>query len=94
LIKAILLTTSTYHLPSCQTTHNLPNNTIPYQFGIKGAHNRRLKYFKGKEDTPQPRILANPSTLLTLTTKTNSDLARLIFKPDIEKYYFFTLPKK
>jgi hypothetical protein len=39
------------------------------------------KYFIGKKDTLEPKILAIPSTLMTLPMGTNSDLARLILKP-------------
>jgi hypothetical protein len=46
---------------------------------LKGALNGRLRYFIGKGDAVHPRILARPSTLLTLPTGTNSDLMRLIF---------------
>jgi hypothetical protein len=47
---------------------------------LKEIPKRRMRYFIGKEDTVQPRILAKPSTLLTLPTGTNFDLLRLIFK--------------
>jgi hypothetical protein len=49
---------------------------------LKGAPHRRPKYFKGKKDTAQPRIVANPSTLCTLYRGTKSNLARLFFKLD------------
>ena len=39
------------------------------------------KYFIGKKDTLEPKMLAIPSTLMTLPMGTNSDLARLILKP-------------
>jgi hypothetical protein len=39
------------------------------------------KYFIGKKYTLEPKILAIPSTLMTLPMGTNSDLARLILKP-------------
>jgi hypothetical protein len=48
----------------------------------KGAPNGRPRYFIGKEETLQSKMRAKPSALLTLPTWTNSDLARLIFKPD------------
>jgi hypothetical protein len=40
------------------------------------------RYFKVKEETLQPMILARPSTLLTLLTRTNLDVAMLILKLD------------
>jgi hypothetical protein len=43
----------------------------------------RPRYFKGREETVQPKMLAKPSTLLTLPMGTNSDLARLILSPEI-----------
>jgi hypothetical protein len=46
------------------------------------ALKERPNYFIGKEDTLQPKMLAIPSTLMTLPTGTNSDLARLILKPE------------
>jgi len=49
---------------------------------LKGAPNDRPRYLKGKEDTLQPKILANPTTLLTLPTRTKFDLAKLTFKLD------------
>jgi hypothetical protein len=48
---------------------------------FKEAQNGRPKYFIGKEDTMHPRIRAKPSTLSTLPTGTNSNLAKLIIKP-------------
>jgi hypothetical protein len=44
--------------------------------------NGRPRYFKRKEEkkNPQLKIPANPSTLSTLPTATNSNLAKLIFK--------------
>jgi hypothetical protein len=37
------------------------------------------RYFIGKEDTLPTKILARPSTFITLSTETNSNLAKLIF---------------
>lgn len=47
-----------------------------------GGLNKRSRYFMGREAIPQPRILANPTTLSTVPTGTNSNLAKFIFKPD------------
>jgi hypothetical protein len=49
---------------------------------LNKAPKERPKYFIGKEDTLQPKILARTSTLITFPTGTNSDLARLILKPE------------
>jgi hypothetical protein len=38
---------------------------------LKGAPKRRPRYFIGKEVNVYPRILANPSTLLALPTRSN-----------------------
>jgi transcriptional regulator NrdR family protein len=58
----------------------------------------------GRNATPQPRILANPTTLSTVPTGTNSNLAKFIFKPDtVSKHknklhrlrrYFGSAPQK
>jgi len=50
---------------------------------LKGAPNERPRFFIGKDETPKLRILASSSTLLILPVRTNSDLAKLIFKLDI-----------
>jgi hypothetical protein len=50
---------------------------------LKEVSNGRPRYFIGKEETQQPRILASPSTLLTLPTRTNYDLTKFIFKLDV-----------
>jgi hypothetical protein len=49
---------------------------------LKDASNGRPRYFNSKDDTPQPKILANLSTLSTFPTGTNYDLAKFVFKPD------------
>jgi len=49
---------------------------------LKKAPSRRQRCFKVKEETLKPRILVRPSALLTLPTRTNLDLDRLIFKPN------------
>jgi len=41
---------------------------------LKEAPNRRPRYFMGNEENLYPKILAKPSTLLTLSTRTNSNL--------------------
>jgi hypothetical protein len=45
---------------------------------LKGTPNERPRYFIGKEDSIHPKVLAKLSTLLTLPTRTNSDLVRLV----------------
>jgi hypothetical protein len=40
------------------------------------------RYFKGKEEVPQPKIEANSATLSTLPTGTKRDLSKLNFKPE------------
>jgi hypothetical protein len=56
---------------------------MPFQIGLalKEAPKGRPRYFIGKDDTVQPKILAKPSMLLIKLTGTNYDLAKLIFKP-------------
>jgi hypothetical protein len=54
---------------------------IPYRFALNEAPSGRPTYFIGREETLQPKMLAKPSTLLTLPWGTNSDLAKLILKP-------------
>jgi hypothetical protein len=82
LIKVILLPFDKYNL-----FHPAKRYSIflikPSQIALalKKAPNGRLKYFKGKEETPHPKILAKPSTLMTFLIGTNSNYARLIFKP-------------
>jgi hypothetical protein len=49
---------------------------------LKEALKGRPRYFIGKEEILQPKILAKPSILLTIPTGTNYDLAKLIFKPE------------
>jgi hypothetical protein len=49
---------------------------------LKEGPNGRSRYFKGKEESPQPKILARPSKSLTLPIGTSSDLAKIFFKLD------------
>jgi hypothetical protein len=42
----------------------------------------RPNYFIGIENTLRPKIIAKPSTFITLQTETNSTLAKLILKPE------------
>jgi hypothetical protein len=61
----------------------LLNNIIPNRFALNEAAIGKPKYFIGKEKTLQPKMLAKPPTLLTLPMGgTNSDLAKLILKPE------------
>jgi hypothetical protein len=57
---------------------------MPFQIGLalKEAPKGRPRYFIGKYETLQPKILAKPSTLLIKPTRTNSELAKLIFRPE------------
>jgi hypothetical protein len=50
----------------------------PYMLGLIECQ----RYFKGKDATPQPKTPASPATFSTYPTGTNSDLAKLAFKPD------------
>jgi hypothetical protein len=52
-----------------------PNGIMPFQvnLALKEAPRRRPRYFKGKKETTQPKLLASPSTLLALPTRTNSN---------------------
>jgi len=58
--------------------------TIPshMDLALKEGPNERPRYYNGKEETPQSKIPAKPSTLSTQPTGTKKDLARLIFKPE------------
>jgi hypothetical protein len=47
---------------------------------LNEAPKGRPRYFIGKDDTLQPKILAKPSTLMTLPIGASFDLAKLIFK--------------
>jgi hypothetical protein len=49
---------------------------------LKEGLNGRSRYFKGKEESPQPKILARPLKSLTLPIGSSSDLAKIIFKLD------------
>jgi hypothetical protein len=62
----------------------LLNKIIPNMLGLIGSSNGRPRYFTGKEEThrPQPIIPASLSTCSTFPTRTNSKLAKLIFKPE------------
>jgi hypothetical protein len=60
----------------------LPTTSSQMDLALKGAPNERPRYFKGREETPQPMMPANSSTLSTSPTGNGTDLARLIFKPE------------
>jgi hypothetical protein len=60
----------------------LPTTSSQMNLALKGAPNKRPRYFKGREETLQPKIPAKSSILTTLPTGTSTDLARLIFKPE------------
>jgi hypothetical protein len=62
---------------------NLLNNDIPNRLGFKRRTKGRPRYFIGKDKTLEPKILAKPYMLLIKPMETNSDLAKLIFKPEI-----------
>jgi hypothetical protein len=59
-----------------------PTTPSHMDLALKEAPNGRPRYFKGKEETPQS-MLAKLSTLSTQPTGTKTDLAKLIFKPQI-----------
>jgi hypothetical protein len=50
---------------------------------LKESPNKSPRYFIGDEETLHLKIRAKTSTLLTLPIGTNSNLAKLIFKPKI-----------
>jgi hypothetical protein len=50
---------------------------------LNEAPKGRPRYFIGKEDIIQPKILAKPLTFITWPTSTNFDLAKLTLKPKI-----------
>jgi hypothetical protein len=52
---------------------------------LKDAPKGRPRYFNGSDETPLPKIQANPSyTLTTFPAGANSNLAKFLFKPDTE----------
>jgi len=69
-------------LPTSQTTLYLL--ITPFQLGLalKKAPKGRPRYFVGNQETLQPKIPAKPSMLLIKPTRTNSNLAKLVFKPE------------
>jgi hypothetical protein len=62
-----------HHFPTSHLTFYLFNDSIPIDLALKEDPNGRPRYFKGKEETPQPRMLANPFTFSTLPTWTISN---------------------
>jgi len=56
----------------------LLDNTVQNMLDFIG----RLRYYKGRDENPQPKIQASPATLSTFPTGTSSDLAKFFFKPD------------
>jgi hypothetical protein len=64
-----------------------PTTSSQQDLALNGAPNGRPRYFIGREDTPQPNMLAIPSILSTSPTGTITDLARLIFNPDTASSY-------
>jgi hypothetical protein len=49
---------------------------------LNEAPKGRPRHFIRREDTLQSKIQARPSTFIILPTRTNSDLARLIIRPE------------
>jgi hypothetical protein len=49
---------------------------------LKETPKGRPRYFIGKDEALQPKILAKPSMLLIKPMGNNSDLAKLNFKPE------------
>jgi hypothetical protein len=47
---------------------------------LNAVPNGRPRYFIGREETLQPKMLARPSMLMTLPMGTDFDFARLILK--------------
>jgi hypothetical protein len=86
-IKLILPSLGKYilfHLAKRRSNFSITLSQIA--LALKGAPKERPRYFIGKGDTVQPRILVRLSTLLTLPTGTNSYLLRLIFKTETSKH--------
>jgi len=52
-------------------------------FALKEAPKGIPRYFIDKDNTLQPKILVKPNILSIKPTQINSDLAKLIFKPEI-----------
>jgi hypothetical protein len=50
---------------------------------LKGSSNGRPRYFKGREKTSHLKMPAKSSVLTISSTGTNTELAKLIFKPEI-----------
>jgi len=69
------------HFLTSQPTFYLLNNTVSYMLGLRGPQ-RKTKILHGQRHNPQPKIPANPATLSTFPTGTNSDFAKFVFKPD------------
>jgi hypothetical protein len=78
-IKVILPPLDKYVIFHPARMHSIFSITLSQiDLALKGTPNERPRYFIGKEDTMHPKVLAKQSTLLTLPTRTNSDLVRLI----------------
>jgi len=50
-----------------------PRTPSQIDLALKEAPNERPRYFKGNEETPQPKMLDKPSTLSTQSTGTKTD---------------------
>jgi len=74
LIRVTLPPLDKYIIFQPANQHYIFNNTVTNRLGLIGGPQRKTKI-------PHPRIPVNPSTLSTLPIGTNSDLAKLIFKP-------------
>jgi hypothetical protein len=54
----------------------LPTTSSQLDLALKGAPNGSLRYFKGREETPQPKMPAKSSILSTWPIGTNTDLSK------------------
>jgi len=57
-----------FQLANCLSI--LPTTSSQQDLALKGAPNGRPRYFIGREETPQPKMLAKPSILSTSPTGT------------------------
>ena len=70
-----------HHFPPSNKCSIISTTSFQNRLGLTASPQRKSKILqKKREKTPQLRIPANPSTLSTLPTATNSDIAKLIFK--------------
>jgi hypothetical protein len=69
-------------LPASQLLSIFPTPLSQIDLALKEAPKVRPRYFRGNEETTQPKMPAKPSTLSKQPTGIKTDLAKLIFKPE------------